>query len=362
MYPRQLKTLFCVAVAWLACACYSPAEVREVARIPIGSTQSGWTFADLQGYFGQSKLALTPAGDLLSFSSRRDGPWQLARVRGWAGKTPLIDHLNLPGYYSLEDRHDLETLELDLFMVPEGRFAVCAASAWWDHRVHGVSQGKSRSETTLTVIDLDTFQPVKSFKTTSLDLLEFQGVTMDHRGRIVMNSSAKNKGDHLFQVLDLPNLIPGPRCRYATWQDERFQSHSKVADEEGCRAALGDEPLEQFLAELVPENGKGAIGYQCTTPQYEYCPQPDRFAPDGRFAAGALVEGHDTLLGSWTETRAMLILFSVHEKRQIGLLDMTKAGGTAMLATASQKDYILWLVNGNELRVYELNDPSESPS
>lgn len=103
-------------------------------------------------------------------------------------------------------------------------------------------------------------------------------------------------------------------------------------------------------------------GFVCADKTAEYCPQPDRFTPDGLFALGVETEGHDGLFGGWIETRARGFLYSTSRHAQIGELDLTHYSPYLKLASADGQDYLLVLNAGSELTVYQLFDSDAVPT
>jgi hypothetical protein len=85
----------------------SRAEVRQVGQFSFTQKQASWTLGDLYGRFGQQAMALTAQGDLLVFSPRRTGAWELFRIQRWDTGKPAINHLQLADYFSSHDQHDL---------------------------------------------------------------------------------------------------------------------------------------------------------------------------------------------------------------------------------------------------------------
>src|SRR6202012_4283706 len=106
--------------------------------------------------------ALTSTGDLLTLSPRRNGAWELFRVRAWSHEKPAVDHLHLPRHFSSRDQRDLENLEVNIYVTPDGSFAVCVGTAEWMKRVRGWRAGNARTVSFITVIDLASFNVAPS--------------------------------------------------------------------------------------------------------------------------------------------------------------------------------------------------------
>jgi hypothetical protein len=351
-------------LAGMICLFVSPtaAAIREVGKVSLGARRSSWTLFDLSGYFEQQAMAVTPDGDLLSLSTQRDGNWRLYRVRGWYGRKPIVDHLILPGFFSSRDRHNLETLEVNLFATHDGSYAVCVGSAEWLKRVDGRAVGHARSDNMITVVDLSSFKIVNSRRTKGLDLFEFQGVEMDRRGRILIDSSAdwdwRSKKPRLaaFIPLEVPSLRPDARCTYELLPGKPGEpEHPVPITTEACTTDLGSESLGDYL-KGSSFNPVAARQLTCADTKAEYCPQPNRFTPDRRFGLGIRTEGHDSLFGGWVQTRATGVVFSTRGGVEIGELDLTHHDPTVALASINGHDYLLVLRSGAELTVYQLID------
>jgi hypothetical protein len=340
-----------------AFAATATAEVQQTARIVLGPSQPSWSFFDLSGRFGGQALALTPSSDFLSFSPRRNGTWELYRVRGWGSPKPAIDHLPLPGYYSSHDERDLDDLTARVFVTPDGRYAVCSGTGEWLKRVHGRAVGQGRTESKLTVVDLATFQAVRSLRTDKFDLFEFHSVFMDAEGRIVIETNALNdKGSNAFLQLELPSLQAGQRCSFALVSDANHLEHPVATTPSTCTQMLHNITLEKYLLEQESLPPHHVDGYICANAHGEFCPQPDLFSPDLQFGLGIESEGRDSFLGSWVQTRATAFFFSVRTHREVGEMDITHQPPYLKFATFRGKTFLLFLRKGSVLTVYQLID------
>src|SRR5215469_15188671 len=234
-------------------------------------------------------LGFDPIWRLLAFSARRNGIWQLTRVRRWNSATPVIEHLELPGYFSSKDDHDLETLELKLFLTPDGRYGACAADAWWNKRVDGKSVGKSRTEIRISSIDLENFRVAGRATTAALSLFEFQGVFMRTDGQLVVESSSPQLKEGAFIPIDMPGLGVGPKCLYRNVSGPNNELHPIPIGGDTCLQSTHNIALEEYLTEPnfpLPFRDK----FICTSKDLEYCPQPDRFSPDANIGLGIMTE------------------------------------------------------------------------
>lgn len=332
------------------------AQLRQVSRISFGPKQPTWTLLDLDGKFEQQALALTSTGDLLILSARRSGVWELYRVRDWNHEKPDTDHLQLPGYFSSRDQHDLESLEVNIYVTRDDAFAVCVGTAEWMKRVHGWRAGNARTVSSITVIDLAGFNVVRSIQMKTVDPFEFQSIEMDAEGRIVVSrSSFVDRSRHELVNLDIPSLRQSQKCAYSVSYDDKYRAKFTLITTEECNRILHSMSLEDYL-EVFRPNASKSSGFTCKDSKAGYCPQPDSFTPDRRFGLGMRTEGHDNLLGNWVQTRATAILFSADRHKEIGEIDMTHSPRHLRLAAVDGQDYLLSIRAGSELTVYQLFD------
>lgn len=348
-YSRMLLAILLISVA------SARGEVRLLRRVSLGPSQ-GWSVSDFQGTFDRNAIALTPAGDVLLFSARRNGYWELYRARQWNTERASVERLTLPGYFSTKDKHDLEQLTANLFITKGGAYAVCVANGWWLKRVHGYAVGNPKADNVVAVVDLATFKIDNTIHTKDLHLFdEFQEVRLDSSGRIlVIGSPLGHSGKRALVQLAIPSLIPGSRCEYTSIPDKNGATHAVAATDEGCEKALGSTSLENYLAADQPAISRDPP-FKCTNSALEYCPQPDWFTRNQRFALGVLTEGHDALFGGWVETGAVAVIFSTQTRSEIGELALGKGRDAGpCLASIEERVYLLVLRKSTELSVYEV--------
>ncbi len=318
------------------------------------SSSRGVDIFDPLGTFERQASIVTPSGDFLYFSARRSGIWELHRVHGWSTDQPVIDHLQLSGYFSSRDKHNLEQLSADIFVTPDGAHAACVGTAVWLKRVNGRAVGKARTESFINVIDLRSFKIVNTAKPKTAGPFEFQSVEMDEAGHIVIErSSFGDKASGEFTQLDVPSLIPSARCSY-DWINNKQQGQPQVpVAHEDCTQALHSVMLGDYLKSLQPY-APVSSGFTCVDTKAEYCPQPDTFTKDKRVGLGIRTEGHDELLGGWVETRSTAVLFSTATHKEVGQLDLTHQRSLLKLASVNGQDYLLLLKSDSELSVYQI--------
>lgn len=346
-----LAFLFIVASA-------SNAEIGIVRQITFAPKQPQWRFGNISSKFGIQAHALTASGDFLYFSPRSNGVWELYRIRDWSKDKPIIDHLQLPGYFSSQDAHDLDELDAQIFVTPDGSFAVCAGSARWQKRSHGRAVGDAKSDNIISVIDLATFKAVNLTHTTDFNLLAYQEVGMDAEGRVTISSDSgatKEQERGEFVQLDIPSLHRGPKCIYSVSYSHSARGIPAAITVNECAQDLHSTSLDEYNKSFIKQFPAISSGYVCKATKAEHCPQTLYFTPDQQFGIGMDEEGHDDIFG-WVMTRLTAVLFSARTHTEIGEIDMTHNPPYTELTTLKGEDYLLWLKNGAELTVYQLLD------
>jgi hypothetical protein len=343
----------------LLVASASNAEIRLVRQITFGPKQPRLRFPNVSSQFGVQAHALTASGDFLYFSPRSNGIWELYRIRDWSKEKPIIDQLQLPGYFSSHDAHDLDELDAQIFVTPDGSFAVCAGSARWQKQSHGRAQGDGKSDDIIAVIDLATFKAVNLIHTRDFNLLEYQEVGMDAEGRIrvfSISGATKEQERGEFAQLDIPSLHSGPKCIYDISYDHDGQEIPEPITVNECAQDLHSISLREYNKSFIKQFPAISSGYVCKATKAEHCPQSLNFTPDKQFGIGIDEEGHDDIFGVWVTTGLTAVLFSARTQTEIGEIDMRHDPPYIELTSVKGKDYLLWLKNGAELTVYQLLD------
>jgi hypothetical protein len=160
-------------------------------------------------------------------------------------------------------------------------------------RVHGRRAGNARTVSSITVIDLASFNVARSSQTKTVDPFEFQSVEMDAAGRIVLSrSSFVDKSRKELVNLDVPSLRPSEKCAFSLTYDDKNRAQYTPITMEECDRVLHFMSLDDYLKVSRPNPSKSS-GFTCNDSKAEYCPQPDSFTPDMRFGLGMRTEGHD---------------------------------------------------------------------
>jgi hypothetical protein len=317
------------------------AQVVKVRDFSISTSR------DRRRLFGS---ALTPSGQVLSFVAQESGEWALYRVSNWLGSAPSEEELLLPGFFSRQDRQDLETLTARVFVTKDGAYAICVGSAEWLKRVRGRAVGDAKSDDIISVVDLKTFKVVSSTRTRELGLLEFHEVRFDREGHLLVDSSSSGKPrTGAFVQLDIPSLRREPRCDY-TWNAESPHKQQSVAAPEGdC-----PDSLEEYLQIREPQPAQDS---PCDGNKAEFCRLPHEWTADGKFGIGYYSLGHDELFGGWVTTESKYIIFSTAKHLDIGEIKIpTNEFGKKLQTSVEGQNYILLIQGGTHFSIYELQD------
>jgi hypothetical protein len=297
------------------------AQVAKVRDFNISSSQ------DRRSLFGAT---ITSSRAVLSLIANDTGVWQLYRVRNWLDASPPEEKLLLSGFFSNQDRHDLETLTAQILVTTDGAYAICVGSAEWLKRVRGWAVGNANSDDVISVVDLKTFKVITSTRTKDLGLLESHGVRLDQEGHVLVDSlsSGKQKTGAFIQ-LDIPSLKAGPRCSYSWTVDSSYKQHPVPLTEGECRDALKSLSIEQYLQEQEPKSVRDWP--PCENSNSDFCRLSSELTPDGKFALGYYSTGHDNFWGSWVTTEAKYVIFSVAKGREVGEIKISPNESTAKL-------------------------------
>ncbi len=125
-------------------------------------------------------MAITPEQDVLSYVAKGDGKWLLTRVRSWLDNSPLEQTIDVPGWSRADLIGLFGRLTADLFVTPDGRFAICVTAGVWKHDNQEMG----------SVVDLQEF---KVIKTTHTSQNETRAHYLDRAGRFVSLASNVNR-------------------------------------------------------------------------------------------------------------------------------------------------------------------------
>ena len=327
------------------------ADVVKVRAFDFGPRDRGILFS----------MAVTPAGDVLSFVASESGNWALYRIRNWSADKPPVDRLVLLDYASKADRKDLEYLNARVFVTGDGRYAICVGGGFWNKRNAGGRsvEGTARREDLITVVDLSTFGVVSQKRTSELGVFENVDAHLDYESWVVVDSSSFRSNRGAFVRLELPSLNEGPVCRYMVVQETRTRGR-KVATSSECQAAVGPGmSFEEYVQKEIPANADvtGIFPDWCKGNSAEFCRWPSVVSKDGKFRVAHRSEGHDDLFGYWRETQRELLVYSVARRAELGVVKLPTNDSTRDdLVFQNGHEYILVMEHGTRLNVYGLRE------
>lgn len=359
-WPSKFVIVVVVIVALTCSSASLSAELRELRTFSLGPHSARWTLFDRTGSSEKSAMAVSALGDLFVLSSKHGGNWELIRIRNWSGAIPDISHLLLPGYFSRNDRHQIENFYAQLLLTPDGRYAVCIGSAEWARKGPRKNATRSLSENVITIVNMQNFTIEQRRQTSDLGLFELQSFGMTSGGRLFVDSMARSsQAERVLIPLDLPTLQAGRKCEYK-WSGSRPGKDAEPISVtiEGCAQALSPSSLEQVLA---PVPSPVLSGFACGKASERLCPQPDHFTPDRRFGIGLRAEGHDSMLGRRVWRGRAVVAHSTRTRSEIGEIGLMHNSVELLLPSLAGKDYLLILRSDSELAVYELLDEMSPP-
>jgi hypothetical protein len=299
---------------------------------------------------------VTPSDGVFSFIAKDSGKWQLYRVRNWLDDKPLEDKLVLPGFFSKKDKPEMDHLYAQVFVSANGAYAVCVGGARWMKRVGGRGLGNVRSDIVISVVDLADFKVVVTTRTKTLDLFEFQEVSLDREGHVLVNSFSSDKPRRgAFIQLSLPSLTAGPKCSYDWIADSPNAEHPEPTSINECRKLLNSTTLKKYLGQ--EPNSITSMSDVCKNNDADFCHLRGEFTADGRFGVADHVEGHDNFLGNWVATKYSLVIFSTAKRMDIDeIKEPTNDSVEKALTSIGGHDYLLVMRGGRHLDVYELRE------
>jgi hypothetical protein len=343
----RLRICVLIVVFWASFS-HAQSAVRKINEFTFAPRQNAWTLRDLFGHFAEFSTAVSTDGALFVFQASPRGVWRLTRIRNWQTEKPEISLLELPGFYTIKDGKDLEELTVKISLDHDQRSAVCIGSGWWNKRVHGKSIGIAHASSRISIVDIASMKISRQFDTSMLEASEFESVHLDKADRIsLQRKTTLEQASEKIVTLMLPNFDFGPTCDYVATGNNLYTEQTP----ESCKVLLRGEDLSSYIYKPF----RSAPGqYSCLAPKLDYCPQPDVFTPDRKFALGIATEGHDNFFGSWVETGSQAVLFSADTKAEIGRVDLHPAYGVPLITSIDGDEYLLVINQASSISIYKI--------
>lgn len=309
-------------------------------------------------------MALTPDQEVLSFIANKEGKWRLSRVRGWLEKEPHEDRTVVPGLVYGDRAQWFSQWSPDLFVTPDGRFAVCVASALRP-------QGRGQDEF-VSVVNLAEFKVVASVHTPDIPALSgsFLIHHLDRRGHLVIQAHTpfpRHPGDDIsaggnhvkMAVMSLPGLAVIDQCEYSEWV--RTGSPTRREGESSCEAMLahngGSASVSEFIAGLAEDSKEARrTDERRRPPQCAFLGYDRYISPDGRYEREICQASHRGFWGNPVVTKSVENIFSVYGGEQAGSIDEPITSVDSRFASVGGREYLLVVEGGTHLMVYTIMD------
>jgi len=223
-------------------------NLREI-NLPVPSFRGIWWGVGQSRWF--FSVQLTPDHDLLVYEPNSNGKWPLIRVRKWWTKDPVSETLSVPGW-SAKDGKDLESLNTDLLITPDGRYALTFAAAQWRGSQPGAALGAPasggsarRPDALINVVDLSRWEIVGGLHTAAIGLGSASGERILNPNVLVLKGLDWDmaKATYHYKVISVPALDPGPGCttelpRVSAKELKRTEQERLKRDETVCTDVL----------------------------------------------------------------------------------------------------------------------------
>ena len=129
---RVLNTTILWAVASVCALAQTELRSTHQIRLPVSSSRGSYDHFPYSGMNSREHFSMrvVPDQSLLVLDSDASGNWPLIRLRKWWTDAPATEVLSVPGWSSIDANH-LNSINLDVQITPDGRYAVAFAGAYW---------------------------------------------------------------------------------------------------------------------------------------------------------------------------------------------------------------------------------------
>lgn len=242
---RVLNTTILWAVASVCALAQTELRSTHQIRLPVSSSRGSYDHFPYPGMNLREHFSMrvVPDQSLLVLDSDASGNWPLIRLRKWWTDAPATEVLSVPGWSSIDANH-LNSINLDVQIMPDGRYAVAFAGAYWMEKsaflLHAPSGYVVRKpDTIITVIDLEKWKIVSSIHTIGIADGPVSGVRVVNDKWMVLDFTLGQSpvGRLLYRydsrLVSLPNLHSGPECL----SDRPFRGYRDLSLETGAAMA-----------------------------------------------------------------------------------------------------------------------------
>lgn len=306
----------------------------------------------------KSAMLALPDGTILALVVSPNADWRLYRIRDWLGTQPSWDSISISAAFLSSVQHNLRDLRPRLLKTFNPRFALCVIEAdFYETRFLRVT--RVSSETAISVVDLQTFEPVTNVKLGALKAENFYLNRIDQEDRLLIEKNRNVDGiptSTVFFRLTIPSLSPGPMCQIQwVWDASARKFQPAEAGDECKLATPKGTTLDEYIKQRKPQFAS----------ELSFCKgNPARFCgpgsvasltADGAFAISEFSAGRDAFPIGYTWTYHSYLVFSCHNRSDIGEIKVPPhADVHAELVSKNGRDYLVVMERGSRFTVYEL--------
>jgi hypothetical protein len=221
---RRLVTAIILGNATVGALAQTELKPIQQTHLPVSSSRGSYNHFPYSGMDSREHFSfrVTPDQSLLVLDADAGGQWPLVRLRKWWTDSPVNEVLSIPGLSSADAKY-LNSINVDLQITPDGRYAIAFAGAYWmDKSVFLLHAPKGyiprKADTIITVIDLENWKIVGSLHTAGMTDGSLKGVRVVNDKWIALDfiigpAPVKNllyRYDS--RLISVPDLHSGPQC------------------------------------------------------------------------------------------------------------------------------------------------------
>jgi hypothetical protein len=221
---RLLTTVIIWGSASVCALAQTELKPAQQIHLPLPSSRGSYNHFPYSEMDSREHFSMRVAPDqsLLVLDSDTSGKWPFVRLRKWWMDAPVSEALSVPGWSSADAKY-LNSVNIDVQVTPDGRYAVAFAGAYWMdtsafllHAPRGYVARKP--DTIITVIDLEQWKIVNTIHTMGMADGKIRGVRVVNGKWIVLDfSTGKSPVGRLLyrydsRLISVPDLHSGPEC------------------------------------------------------------------------------------------------------------------------------------------------------
>src|SRR5579875_670391 len=204
----KMKTLALWSAAVISAAAVANADIVKSNEFRIPPVRAKWE--------AKSAVLALPDGTVFAFVVSPNADWRLYRVHNWLDAKPSWDSVSISADFLPSVQRNLRYLQPRLLKTSDNRFVLCVTEAgFYETRLLRVTGASS--EAAISVVDLETFEPVTTVKLGSLRAENFHVHRIDQEDQVLIEKNKNLDGiptSTVFLRLTVPSLSPGPKCEF----------------------------------------------------------------------------------------------------------------------------------------------------